>query len=87
MDWMLQLADKSVCLSVVGLKKISWVRRAPEVYSWGFSFEIWPETDSPKLCASWFLSGPTNAPAPEDAMASFHIFFQCIVHCRPPSQW
>jgi hypothetical protein len=55
--------------------RVSWVRRGSEVYSGGFSFEFWSETDSPKLYASWFLSGPTNAPAPEDAMASFHIFF------------
>ena len=69
--------------------RVGLMRRAPVLYSGGFSFEIWPETDSPNLYASWFLSIPTNAKTPEDAMASFHIppNPQCIVHGRPPNQW
>lgn len=59
------------------------MRRAPDMYSGGFSFELWPETDSLKLYASWFLSGPTDAKTPEDAMACFHIFSPC----RPPNEW
>jgi len=43
------------------LFRVSWVKRAPDLYSGGLSFELWPETHSPKLYASWFLSGLTKA--------------------------
>jgi hypothetical protein len=56
--------------------RVSWLRRAPDLYSGGLPFELWPETDSPKLYATcFFCQVLQRLKTPEDAMASFHIFF------------